>query len=152
MKLHDLPKINSHAKKPKRLGCGHGSGHGKTCGKGHKGAKSRSGYSMPRNSSGIPYYRRLPKRGFSNYKFRTVFEVVNLKDLNSLFNDGEEVDVVKLHENGLVRSVKSNVKILGEGGESKKLLIKAHKISAKALKILSDAGGSFSVLEDNVET
>src|SRR4029078_12554388 len=113
MSLNNLrpPKGAKHAKK--RVGRGQGSGNGKTAGRGHKGAQSRSGYHFKRGFEGgqMPLHRRVPKRGFTHI-FRTEYDVVNLDQLESLFDKGATVTVAMLREHGIVSSRTSLVKVL----------------------------------------
>src|SRR6186713_3284630 len=122
MNLSNLrpPKGAKHAKK--RVGRGQGSGQGKTAGRGHKGAQSRSGYHFKRGFEGgqMPLHRRVPKRGFTNI-FRTEYDVVNLDQLESLFDKGATVTVEMLREHGIVSSRTALVKVLGRGEVSKAL-------------------------------
>tara|TARA_B110000438_G_scaffold303627_1_gene366060 strand:- start:1432 stop:1914 length:483 start_codon:yes stop_codon:yes gene_type:complete len=150
MRLHNLPKSGGF-KKRKRIGRGEGGGRGKTSGRGHKGQRSRSGFSQrPGFESGhIPLYRKLPKRGFSNFQFRVDFDVVNLGDLDRL-----EVDIVDratLIEAGLLRSSSKLFKILGTGEISRKVTISAHKFSASAKTKIEAAGGEVLLLSAPVE-
>src|ERR671915_764330 len=105
------PKGAKHAKK--RVGRGQGSGNGKTAGRGHKGAQSRSGYSYKRGFEGgqMPLHRRLPKRGFNNHDFRTEYAVVNLDQLDSQFDSGATVNAETLREAGLLRGKQSRIKV-----------------------------------------
>ena len=138
------PKGATHAKK--RVGRGQGSGNGKTAGRGHKGAKSRSGFKFKRWFEGgqMPLHRRVPKRGFHN-PFRVEYEVVNLDTLGLKFDAGTEVTPELLREHGLVgRS--GGVKILARGDIAKKLTIRAHKFSGKAAEKIAAAGGTAEVL------
>lgn len=142
MSLHDLkpPKGAKHAKK--RVGRGQGSGHGKTASRGHKGAKSRSGFRFKRGFEGgqMPLHRRVPKRGFHN-PFRVEYEVVNLDTLGLRFDAGTVVTPDLLAENGLVAAGR-RVKILGRGEIDKALTVRAHKFSGKAAEKLAAAGGA----------
>ena len=146
MELHDLHPAPGAKRSRKRIGRGPGSGTGKTAGKGHKGQKSRSGYSRRYGFEGgqMPLVRRIPKRGFCNI-FRVEYQVVNLKDLDRLFADGETVSVENLVEKGLVRGGKRLVKVLGDGELSKKLNVQVHKFSASARAGIEKAGGSCEV-------
>ena len=139
MKLHDLSPAKGSRRAPKRLGRGPGSGTGKTAGKGHKGQKSRSGYSRRLGFEGgqMPLIRRVPKRGFTNI-FRKEVEVVNLRDLSEL--EGE-VTPELLAEKGLVRRGRP-VKILGDGEITAALMIKAHHFSGTARTKIEAAGGT----------
>lgn len=128
-----------------RRGRGHGSGNGKTAGKGHKGQKARSGAPRPGFEGGqMPLYRRLPKRGFTN---RNSLEIVgiNLKALES-FEDGSVITIDSLIESGIVKNPKDGVKILGNGELTKKLTVKANAFSAKAQEKIEALGGSCEVI------
>jgi large subunit ribosomal protein L15 len=144
MRLHDL-KPNAGAKhRRKRLGSGESSGHGKTSGKGHKGQKARSGGSIRPGFEGgqMPLHRRLPKRGFNNAEFKTVYGIVNLDDLERRFDDGAAINEKLLRGAGLVRGSLDGVKILGRGKISKKFHLEVDSISASARKKIEQAGGS----------
>ena len=144
MRLHDL-KPNAGAKhRRKRLGSGESSGHGKTSGKGHKGQKARSGGSIRPGFEGgqMPLHRRLPKRGFNNAAFKTIYGIVNLDDLEKRFDDGAAINEKLLRGAGLVRGSLSGVKILGRGAISKKFHLEVDGISASARKKIEQAGGS----------
>ena len=128
-----------------RRGRGHGSGNGKTAGKGHKGQKARSGAPRPGFEGGqLPLYRRLPKRGFTN---RNSLEIVgiNLKALES-FEDGSVITIDSLIESGIVKNPKDGVKILGNGELTKKLTVKANAFSAKAQEKIEALGGTCEVI------
>ena len=128
-----------------RRGRGHGSGNGKTAGKGHKGQKARSGATRPGFEGGqMPLYRRLPKRGF---KCRNSKEIVgiNLSALE-IFEDGATVSVETLIENGIVKNPKDGVKILGNGEFTKKLTVQANAFSAKAAEKIESLGGKAEVI------
>jgi large subunit ribosomal protein L15 len=146
MNLSDLkpPKGAKHSKK--RVGRGQGSGQGVQAGRGHKGAKSRSGWKMKRGFEGgqMPLHRRVPKRGFHN-PFRQEFEVVNLDALEELFDAGAEVTPDSLRERGLV-SRAGRIKVLARGDISKGLTVRAHKFSGKAAEKIAAAGGTAEVL------
>ena len=135
-------------KKRKRVGRGEGSGKGKTCGKGHKGQTSRSGHKHRAYFEGgqMPMNRRVPKRGFSNYRFRKHFEVVNVSVLER-FDDGATVDPAALAAAGLVRPGRL-VKVLGDGDLGRKLAVRAHKFSASAVTKIETAGGSVETLPE----
>ena len=134
-----------HARK--RVGRGTGSGHGKTCGRGHKGQRSRSGFTRKWGHEGgqMPLLRRLPKRGFSNARFRQAFEVVNVGDLAD-FPKGSVVTAAELSLAGLVGSPHARVKVLGDGELGVALTIKAHRFSKQAAGKISAAGGKAEVL------
>jgi len=147
MELHDLHPAPGAKRARKRVGRGPGSGNGKTAGKGHKGQKSRSGYSRRFGFEGgqMPLVRRLPKRGFTNI-FRVEFQVVNLRDLERVFTDGDTVTAETLVEKGLARGGKRPVKVLGNGEISKKLTVQVHKFSASARAGIEKAGGTCEVV------
>ena len=144
MHLHDLSPAPGSRRKPKRLGCGVGSGTGKTAGKGHKGQKARTGGSVRWGFEGgqTPLVRRLPKFGFSNVDFANRFEVVNLGQLNKF--EGT-VDFAALKDAGLVSS--GPVKILAKGKLEKKLVIKANQFSGSAKSAIESVGGKAEVVE-----
>jgi large subunit ribosomal protein L15 len=143
MNLHTLKPRPGSKHRVKRLGCGESSGHGKTSGKGHKGQKARSGGSIRLGFEGgqMPLIRRVPKRGFNNTAFKTVYATVNVEELNR-FDDGTTVDEKALIEAGLIRGNYDGVKILGNGELSRKLSIAADKVSASAREKIEKAGGS----------
>jgi large subunit ribosomal protein L15 len=147
MELHDLKPAPGATRTRRRVGRGPGSGAGKTAGKGHKGQKSRSGYSRRFGFEGgqMPLVRRLPKRGFTN-NFRIEFQVVNLRDLERVFGDGDVVSPESLVDKGLVRKGAQPVKILGAGALTKKLSVKAHKFSTSAQASIEKVGGSCEVV------
>ena len=146
MKLHDLEPAYGSTKAPKRLGRGIGSGLGKTSGKGHKGAKARSGGGKRPGFEGgqMPLTMRLPKRGFTN-KFRTEYETINISALN-VFEDGEVVGPIELLEYGIINKVLDGIKILGDGELTKKLTVQANKFTATAKEKIEAAGGSCEVI------
>jgi large subunit ribosomal protein L15 len=127
----------------KRIGRGQGSGNGKTAGRGHKGAKSRSGFHFKRGFEGgqMPLHRRVPKRGFHN-PFRVEYEVVNLDTLGLRFDAGTVVTPDLLREHGLLGGLKKKVKILARGEIGKALTVHAHKFSGKAAEKIAAAGGA----------
>jgi|TARA_B100000959_G_scaffold282855_1_gene350261 large subunit ribosomal protein L15 len=149
MMIHEITEKVGKYKARKRIGRGHGSGSGKTSGRGHKGAKSRSGFSRrPAFEGGqMQYFRRIPKRGFSNSDFKTVYHIVNLASLAARFEAGATVDASALVEVGLIRNFKNPVKILGQGDLAIKLEVTADKFSASAVKKIEAAGGSVTVIE-----
>lgn len=149
MMIHEITeKVGAH-KKRKRIGRGVGSGHGKTSGRGVKGAGSRSGWTgsirASREGGQMPLFRRVPKRGFSNFHFRVEYAVVNLKTLEARFGDNAEVTPKALVEAGLLSSTKKPVKILGDGELKKKLKITAAKFTKTAEEKITKAGGSITV-------
>ena len=147
MKLNELTKA-PEAKAKKRVGRGPGSGLGKTSGRGENGQKSRSGASIPAWFQGgqTPLYRRVPKRGFNNARFRTEYATINLSDLNKYFNDGDEVTPEVLKEKGIIKQQLCGVKVLGNGELEKKLTIKANRFSSSAVTKIESAGGKAEVI------
>ena len=147
MNLTNLKPRPGSRHRVKRLGSGESSGHGKTCGKGHKGQKARSGGSIRLGFEGgqMPLFRRMPKRGFNNAVFKTNYAVVNLGDLNEKFSDGANVDEASLLEAGLIRKPYDGVKILANGELSKKVNIVANKASEAAKAAVEKAGGSLTL-------
>ena len=145
MKLHEL--TNLEAKDRKRRGRGPGSGNGKTAGKGHKGQNARSGGGVRPGFEGgqLPLYRRLSKRGFNNYNFRTVYATVNVSDLG-IFDEGTVVTVELLKEVGLITKELDGVKVLGNGELTKKLTVKANKFSETAKEKIENVGGTIEVI------
>ncbi|RAL25028.1 50S ribosomal protein L15 [Lujinxingia litoralis] len=146
--LSNLKAPEGANRKRKRVGRGHGSTLGKTAGKGQKGQKSRSGGSVhPRFEGGqTPLHRRLPKVGFSNERFEKRYTIINLQDLERVFNDGDAVDVEALRAKGLVKRNLDGVKILGNGELTKKLSVKAAKFSKSAKAAIENVGGSVEVI------
>jgi len=143
MNLSELLQKVPAKKRRKRVGRGMGSGHGKTSGRGQKGLGARSGGKTRVLSEGgqMPLFRRLPKRGFNNYNFRTEYQVVNVGTLNERFEDGATVTPVALREAGLIHRPSDPVKILGTGELSKKLVVEATAFSASAREKIEKAGG-----------
>ena len=147
MKLHELKPNEGSVQTRKRVGRGPGSGLGKTSGKGHKGQNARSGRGVRPGFEGgqLPLFRRLPKRGFNNYEFRTEYAIVNVGDLND-FKDGSVIELSNLKESGLVKKEKDGIKILGNGELTKKLTVKANKFSSTARVKIENAGGKIEVI------
>lgn len=147
MKLHELKPNEGSVQTRKRVGRGPGSGLGKTSGKGHKGQNARSGGVVRPGFEGgqLPLFRRLPKRGFNNYEFRTEYAIVNVGDLND-FKDGSVIELSNLKESGLVKKEKDGIKILGNGELTKKLTVKANKFSSTARVKIENAGGKIEVI------
>ena len=145
MKLHELENVNKKSRK--RVGRGAGSGLGKTSGKGHKGQNARSGGGVRAGFEGgqLPLFRRLSKRGFNNYNFRTVYAIVNVSDLNR-FEDGTVVTKELLMESGLVKKELDGIKILGDGKLEKKLTVKASKFTNSAKEKIEASGGKIEVI------
>ena len=146
MKLHELHPAEGSTSAQKRLGRGSGSGLGKTSGKGHKGAKARSGGGKRPGFEGgqMPLYRRVPKRGFNNI-FGTEYAAVNVERLE-VFEDGAVVDAAALLEKKIIRKELDGVKILGGGELTKKLTVKAAKFSGSAKEKIEAAGGKAEVI------
>ncbi len=147
MRLENLPK-SKETKGIKRVGRGPGSGMGKTSTRGEKGQKARSGASIPAWFQGgqSPLYRRIPKRGFNNKRFRNEFATINLEDLNKFFKDGDVVTPEILKERGIIKKSLCGIKVLGTGSLDKKLTIKAHRFSSKAVTKIEEAGGKAEVI------
>lgn len=146
MKLHELSPAPGSVKDVKRIGRGHGSGQGKTAGKGHKGQNARSGGGVKPGFEGgqTKLARRIPKRGFNNI-FRTEYATVNVSDLEK-FVDGTVVDLELLKASGLVKKELDGVKILGNGELTKNLTVKAAKFTAAAKEKIEKAGGKAEVM------
>ena len=147
MKLENLPK-SKETKDIKRVGRGPGSGMGKTSTRGENGQKSRSGASIPAWFQGgqSPLYRRLPKRGFNNARFRCEFATINLDELNKFFKDGDVVTPEILKERGIIKNSLAGIKVLANGSLDKKLTIKANRFSSKAVTKIEEAGGKAEVI------
>ena len=147
MKLHELEKNIGATHAKKRVGRGPGSGLGKTSGRGQKGQKARSGGSINPVFEGgqLPLYRRIPKRGFSNAKFKTRYAVINLKDLN-VFEDGAVVTPALLKDAGIIKNQLDGIKVLGTGKLEKKITIQASKFSTSALEKIKEAGSKAEVI------
>ena len=146
MKLHELSPAPGSRKSPKRLGRGLGSGLGKTSGKGHKGAKARSGGGKRPGFEGgqMPLVRRLPKRGFFN-PFRKEYAAINIDRLE-IFEDGDTVSPVQLIEAGIIKKIEDGVKIMGNGELTRKLTVQANKFTATAVQKIEAAGGKAEVI------
>ena len=145
MKLHELKPAIGSTTAPKRLGRGVGSGLGKTSGKGHKGAKARSGGGKGPGFEGgqMPLYRRIPKSGFTNI-FAKEFATINLSELER-FEDGTTVTVALLKQHGLVKQIKDGVKVLGGGELTKKLTVQVDRFTASAKEKIEALGGKAEV-------
>ncbi|MBQ3331345.1 MAG: 50S ribosomal protein L15 [Ruminococcus sp.] len=146
MKLHELSPAEGSKKEVKRIGRGHGSGWGKTAGKGHKGQKARAGKGMRVGFEGgqMPLQRRIPKRGFNNIFAKKVV-AINVGTLNK-FEDGAVVDLAALTEKGIVKNSFDSVKILSNGTLTKKLTVKANAFSKGAVAKIEAAGGKTEVI------
>ena len=146
MKLHELSPAAGSAQKAWRVGRGPGSGNGKTAGKGHKGQNARSGGGVRPGFEGgqIPLYRRLPKRGFNNM-FAVTYAIVNVEVFNA-FEDGSVVDAQALVDAGVIKKVNDGLKVLGRGEITKKITVKAAKVSESAKAKIEAAGGTVEVI------
>ena len=147
MRLHELSPVDGSKKDVKRIGRGHGSGWGKTSGKGHKGQKARSGGSIRPGFEGsqMPLQRRVPKRGFNNI-FRKKIVALNVNQLDSKFDNGAVVDAEALKNAGLVKNSFDGIKILGNGELTKSLTVKVDAFSESAKKAIEEAGGKAEVI------
>ncbi len=147
MKIENLSPAPGSRKKPKRIGRGMGSGHGKTATKGHKGQKARSGGNKgPAFEGGqTPLQRRVPKRGFTNRPFKKEYAIVNLDDIARLA-DIDTVTPEILIERRIIRELKDGLKVLGDGDITRPIMIKAHAFSASAVSKITAAGGKSEVL------
>ncbi len=147
MKLNELASA-PEAKVRKRVGRGPGSGMGKTSTRGQKGQKSRSGVSIHAWFQGgqTPLYRRVPKRGFNNARYRVEFATINLSDLSKFFKDGDEVTPEILKERGIIKKQLCGIKVLGNGELDKKLTVKANRFSSTAVTKIESAGGKAEVI------
>lgn len=145
--LNQLRVPRGSKKRPKRVGRGRSSGHGKTSTRGHKGQKARSGGGVRPGFEGgqMPLSRRLPKRGFTNI-FRKEYTILNVGDLEQRFKAGDEITPEVLVKNGLIRK-KDRIKILGEGKLTKGLKVRAHAFSKKAQERIKEAGGEIKVIK-----
>jgi large subunit ribosomal protein L15 len=148
MLSNEITSIAGAHKRPKRIGRGKGSGHGKTSGRGHKGLGQRAGGSVRATYEGgqMPLFRRIPKRGFSNFNFARRYEIVNVSQLELNFDDGSTIDAETLVNAGLVDNLKSKIKILGDGQLTKKLEVTAQKFSKSAEQKISGCGGTAKVV------
>ncbi len=145
MDLSNLKPANGSKHNSFRRGRGHGSGNGKTAGKGHKGQKARSGATRPGFEGGqMPLYRRIPKRGFTNWNAKEIV-AVNVSRLE-VFDDGAEVTIEALKDAGIVKNPKDGVKILGNGELTKKLNVQANAFSATAKEKIEALGGKAEVI------
>ena len=147
MKLHELSPAIGATKEVKRIGRGHGSGNGKTAGKGHKGQWARSGGGVRPGFEGgqTALARRMPKRGFNNI-FATEYAIVNVSDLEGRFENGAVIDEAALVESGLVKKTLDGIKVLGNGEITKSFTVKAAKFTAAAAEKIEKAGGKAEVI------
>lgn len=145
LSLNNLKKPDGSTHKKKRVGRGPGSGLGKTAGRGHKGQKSRSGYSRKKGFEGgqMPLHRRLPKRGFTNI-FKKQWIEISLAKIEAAFNAGDEITPEVLHERGLIKKAKHDLVILGNGDLTKAFSISAHRFTKAAREKIEKAGGTAS--------
>ena len=150
MDLSNLKPAAGAKHSKKRIGRGQGSGQGVQAGRGHKGAKSRSGFTFKRGFEGgqMPLHRRIPKRGFHNL-FRTEYAVVNLDTLAERFDADTVITPELLRERGLIHGTRQPIKVLARGDIAKKLTVRAHKFSGKAAEKIAAAGGAAEVLGAN---
>lgn len=150
MKLENLSPAPGSAREVKRIGRGHGSGNGKTAGKGHKGQKARAGRGMRAGFEGgqMPLQRRVPKRGFNNI-FRKEYAFINVEKLN-LLEDGITVDAKVLIEAGLIKKALNGVKVLGNGALERKLTVQAAAFSETAKQKIEAAGGKIEIVKPGV--
>ena len=146
MKLHELSPVEGATRAPKRIGRGHGSGNGKTAGKGHKGQKARAGRGMRAGFEGgqMPLQRRVPKRGFNNI-FAEEWIAINVAALE-VFEDGAIVDAAALAEKNIIKKANKPVKVLGNGKLTKKLTVNLNAFSASAAEKINAAGGKAEVI------
>ena len=146
MKLNELKPVEGATHYKKRVGRGSGSGSGKTAGRGHNGQNSRTGGGTRLGFEGgqTPLFKRLPKRGFTNY-FRKEFAIINLSDLNQYDNDAV-ITPESLLDEGRISDLKAGLKVLGSGKLEKRLTVKAHKFSASAEEAIAAAGGKIEVI------
>ncbi len=148
----DLKQVHvgiKRRRRPKRLGRGEGSGHGGTCGRGHKGQKSRAGTEKPHllfEGGQMPIARRMPKRGFTN-RWAKVFAVINVRDLERAFQDGDVVNEASLRQRGLVKRRCDGIKLLGDGQLTRKLTVCVHRCSESARQKVLAAGGSVELTQ-----
>ena len=148
MKIHELSPMEGSVKAGFRKGRGAGSGNGKTAGKGHKGQNARSGGGVRPGFEGgqLPLYRKLPKRGFNNYRFAKTYAVINVDVLNNNFNDGEVVNAAILIEKNIIKNAFDGLKVLGNGEIAKKLTVQAAVFTATAKEKIEAVGGKTEVV------
>jgi large subunit ribosomal protein L15 len=148
MTLHQLKDTSRNRKSRKRVGRGIGSGLGKTCGRGTKGAKARSGYKAYLGYEGGQFrtFAKMPVRGFSNARFRKAYDVINLKQINDAFEDGEMVNLQTLVERGFLSGATYGIKLLGDGELHKKVNIEVAALSKSAREKLKNANIEFKIV------
>lgn len=141
LSLETLTNTSRPKKKRKLLGRGVGCKKGKTCGRGHKGGKSRSGYKTRpgHEGGGVPLYRRIPTRGFSNAQFARKLDIINLDEIERLYVDGETVSLETLREKGYIKGISHGIKVLGNGTLTKKVRFQVEGISKGVMENLRDA-------------
>jgi ribosomal protein L15, bacterial/organelle len=146
MKINELSPVTGANKPVKRIGRGHGSGQGKTAGKGHKGQRARAGRGFRPGFEGgqMPLARRLPKRGFNNI-FATKYSIINVRDLE-IFNNGDTVDADAIISAGIVKKPMDGIKVLGNGEVTKTLTVKVSGFSASAKEKIEKSGGKAEVI------
>jgi len=146
--LHNLAPVPGTGQKPKRLGRGESSGHGKTCGKGNKGQKARKSGNVRIGFEGgqVPLIRRLPKRGFNNKRFQTPYQIINVEDLSLKFKQGDSITPQELVEKGLVNKPLP-IKLLGNGEIDFSINIKVHAASKSAGEKIKAKGGQLELLK-----
>ena len=149
MMLNKVTETAGAHQRRKRVGRGEASGHGRQSGHGNKGCQARAGGGTRLLHEGgqMPLFRRVPKRGFSNFNFATVYAVVNVGELDTRFNDGDTVDAAALRQRGLLGSGARPLKILGQGALARRLTVVADAVSAKARETIEKAGGTVQLLE-----
>lgn len=147
--LNHLQNTTRPFKKRKRVGRGLGSKHGKTCGRGEKGAGSRSGYKrrLGKEGGNMPLFMKIPLRGFNNAPFRRQYDVVNLEQLNEIFEEGETVSMETLRDRGFISGPSYGVKLLGTGSLRKNLIIRVQALSESAREKLTEAKISFEIVK-----
>lgn len=147
MKINELKPAEGSKRRPKRVGRGLGSGHGRTSTKGHKGQKSRSGGTKGPGFEGgqMPLQRRTPKRGFSNAPFKKEYAIVNLDDINKIVDEVDIITPEVLIQKGIIKKLNDGLKVLGNGDISKAITIKTHAISKTARQKIESKGGKVEV-------
>lgn len=148
MELHSLTNSSRPYKRRKRVGRGMGSGLGKTCGRGQKGAGSRAGYKTRARYEGgqLPQYRKLPTRGFNNTRFQKKLDAINLGEIDTAFSDGDVVTLQTLRDAGLISGTSYGFKVLSEGEITKKIRIEANAMSKKAEEKLQQAQIQYTII------
>ncbi|MBN1903427.1 50S ribosomal protein L15 [Candidatus Sumerlaeota bacterium] len=147
MRIHEVPGDPGKKQNGKRAGRGEGSGLGKSAGRGNKGYRSRAGSKRKTHFEGgqMPYFRRIPKRGFYNI-FSKVYQAVNISILEKYFESGDQIDPEALREKGVIHPSETRIKILGKGELTKSFTIKAHAFSKSAMEKINSKGGKCEVL------